>query len=105
MTIIHVMYFGKLRELLGIKKEEYDVDEETTLADLLVSHVPERHSAASKTWAETLFRTVKGEMARNRNGIPVLGNYLVALNGKSVNLGEKLKEGDEVVIMPPFGGG
>jgi molybdopterin converting factor small subunit len=105
MTVIYIRYFGKLRELLGVKKEEYNVEEETTLADLLVSHVPERHSTVSKTWAETLFRTVRGEMAQNRNGTPVLGDYLVTLNGKSVILGERLKEGDEVAIMPPFGGG
>jgi molybdopterin converting factor small subunit len=48
---------------------------------------------------------VKGEVAQNKNGVPVLGNYLVTLNGKSVSLGEILKEGDEVAVMPPFGGG
>jgi MoaD family protein len=105
MSIIYVRYFGKLRELLGVKKEEYDIDEEATLADLLVSHVPERHPAVSKTWAETLFRTVRGETAQDKDGVPVLGDYLVTVNGKSVNLAERLKAGDEVAIMPPFGGG
>ena len=105
MTIVQVRYFGKLRELLGVKKEEYTVEEETTLADLLVSHIPEWHSVVSKTWAETLFKTIKGEMAQNRNGIPVLRNYLIIINGKSAKLNERLKEGDEVAIMPPFGGG
>jgi len=105
MTVIQVKYFGKLRELLGVKKEEYTVKEGTTLADLLASHIPERHPAVSKTWAETLFRTIKGEMAQNRNGIPVLNNYLVIINGKSAKLNERLKEGDELAIMPPFGGG
>jgi MoaD family protein len=105
MIIVQVRYFGKLREILGVKKEEYTVNEGTTLTDLLVSHIPERHSEVSKTWVETLFRMVRGEMAQSRNGILVLGNYLVLINGKSVNLSERLKEGDDVAIMPPFGGG
>ena len=105
MTVVYVRYFGKLRELLGVRNEEYAVDEGTTLMDLLENRIPQRHPEASEAWAETLFKTVKGEVAQNKNGVPVLGNYLVTLNGKSVSLGEILKEGDEVAVMPPFGGG
>jgi molybdopterin converting factor small subunit len=105
MTTIQVRYFGKLRELLGAKKEEYTVEEGTTLANLLLSHIPERHSDVSKAWVETLFRTVRGEMAQDKSGVPALGDYLVLTNGKSVDLSERLKEGDDVAVMPPFGGG
>jgi molybdopterin converting factor small subunit len=105
MAVMYVRYYGKLRELLGFRKEEYAVDEGTTLMDLLVNHIPQRHPEVSEAWAETLFKKVKGEVAQNKNGVPVLGNYLVTLNGKTASLGEKLKEGDEVAIMPPFGGG
>ena len=105
MTVIQVKYFGKLRELLGVKKEEYTVKEGTTLADLLLSCIPERHLETSKTWAESLFRTVKGEIARNKDGTPVLDNYLIIINGKSAKLNDRLKEDDEVAVMPPFGGG
>jgi MoaD family protein len=105
MTVVYVRYFGKLRELLGVRNEEYAVDEGTTLMDLLVNRIPQRHPEVSESWVGTLFRTVKGEVAQNKNGVPVLGNYLVTLNGKSVSLGEKLKQGDEVAVMPPFGGG
>jgi MoaD family protein len=105
MAIVKVRYFGKLRELLDVKNEEYVVEKGTTLTDLLVTYIPKRHSKVSKTWFETIFRTIKGEIAQNKSGIPVLGNYLVLVNGKSAELKEKLKEGDEVAIMPPFGGG
>jgi MoaD family protein len=105
MTVVYVRYFGKLRELLGVRKEEYAVDEGTTLMDLLVNRIPQRHPKVSESWAGTLFRTVKGEVAQNKNGVPFLSNYLVTLNGKSVSLGEKMKQGDEVAVMPPFGGG
>ncbi len=105
MTVVQVRYFGKLRELVGVKNEEYTVKEGTTLADLLLRCIPEKHSEVSKTWAETLFRTIKGEIVQNKNGTPVLDNYLIIINGKSAKLNAKLKQGDEVTIMPPFGGG
>jgi MoaD family protein len=105
MAIVKVRYFGKLRELLGVKNEEYAVEKGTTLTDLLMTCISERHSAVSKIWVETIFRTIKGEIAQDKSGVPVLGNYLVLVNGKSAELKKKLKEGDEVAIMPPFGGG
>jgi len=105
MTVVQVRYFGKLRELVGVKNEEYTVKEGTTVADLLLSRIPEKHSEVSKTWAETLFRTIKSEIIRNKDGTPVLDNYLIMINGKSAKLNGKLRQGDEVAIMPPFGGG
>jgi molybdopterin converting factor small subunit len=105
MIIVKVMYYGKLRELLGVKNEEYAVEKGTTLTDLLTTYISGQHSEVSKTWVETIFRTIKGVIVQNKNGVSVLGNYLVLVNGKSTELKEKLKEGDEVTIMPPFGGG
>jgi molybdopterin converting factor small subunit len=105
MTVVSAVYFGKLRELLGVKGEKLFVDEGATVMDLLVNFVPKRHPGASVIWLVTVFRKVKGEAAQDAEGALVLGDYIVTLNGRTSNLGERLKEGDEVAVMPPFGGG
>ena len=105
MTKVKTRYFGKIRELLGVKTEEYDVKEGTTLADLLLIYIPERHKKESEAWKEAIFRTVKGEMLLNKDGTPVLKNYLILVDGKMSSLSRKLKEGDEIAVLPPFGGG
>ncbi|MBS7615203.1 MoaD/ThiS family protein [Candidatus Bathyarchaeota archaeon] len=81
------------------------VEKGATVADLLLDHIPNKHLSVSKIWKETLFRTLKGEHLQEKNGTPVLKNYLVIINGKSAKLKDCLKEGDEITIMPPFGGG
>jgi len=105
MTRVRTRYFGKIRELLGVKTEEYDVKEEATLADLLLTYIPERHKKESKVWREIIFRTVKGEILLNRDGTPVLKNHLILIDGKTSSLKQKLKEGNEIAVLPPFGGG
>jgi len=105
MPKVRTRYFGKIRELLGVKMEEYDIKEGTTLADLLLTYIPERHKKESKVWREMIFRTVKGEMLLNKDGTPVLRNYLILVDGKKSSLTQKLKEGNEVAVLPPFGGG
>jgi molybdopterin converting factor small subunit len=105
MPKVHVRYFGKLREQLGVKEEEYEVREGTTLEKLLLNHVPQRHKQASEAWIEMVFRTVRGEIARDKDGTPVLRNQLIIIDGKSPRLRDRLKDGNEVTIMPPFGGG
>ncbi len=105
MAKIRARYFGKIRELLGVKVEEYDVKEGATLADLLLHYVPERHKEKSDVWKETIFRTVKGEMLVNKDGTPVLKNYLILIDGKTSSLKQKLKDGNEIAVLPPFGGG
>ncbi len=105
MTVVSVVYFGNLRELLGVRNEKFIVDDGTTLMDLLVNRIPKRHPGVSEAWVSTLFRKVKGEVSQNKDGVPVLSNYIVTLNGRTASLGERLKEGDEVAVMPPFGGG
>lgn len=105
MSKVKTRYFGKIRELLGVKTEEYDVPEGSTLADLLLTYIPERHKEESKTWKETIFRTAKGEVLLNKDGTPVLKNHLILVDGKTSSLKQKLKEGNEVAVLPPFGGG
>ncbi len=105
MPTIKVRYFGRLRELLNVKSEEYIVVNGATLRDLLLKYISERYKTVSKAWIETIFRTVKGEIVLNKDGTPLLKDYLLLINGKSHNLNYELKEGDEVAVLPPFGGG
>lgn len=105
MTVVSVRYYGKLRELIGAKTEEYLVNKEATIADLLMKLIPEKHFEVSQTWIETLFRTIKKEVMQNKNGTPALKNYMILVNGKTAKLDDLLKDGDEITIMPPFGGG
>lgn len=104
MAKVKVKYFGRLRELLGIKEEDYDVDG-ATLADLLLKHIPERHRDKSKEWQETVFVTVRGEVAINAAGTPMLKNHFILVKGRTPELTYRLEDGDEVAILPPVGGG
>ena len=105
MPKVRVRYFGELRDILNAKDEEYEVKEGATLTDLILSYIPERHEKDSKRWKETVFRMVRGEIAMNNDGTPVLRNYLILIRGKSPSLGYMLGDGDEIVILPPSGGG
>jgi len=113
---VNVRFFASLRELLGnIREEEYEVKDGTTLADLLLQYIPGRHSNISKSWKEWIFETEKNEIKFDKDGIPVLTYYLILVNGRSYNsisederhprLRYKLKDGDEIAILPPVGGG
>ena len=104
MAKIRIKYFGRLRELLGIREEEYDAYG-ITVADLLLKYVPERHRNKSKEWVETIFMTVRDEVAISKDGLPILKNYIVLVNGRNVELTYRLENGDEVAILPPVGGG
>jgi len=105
MIRVRTRYFGKIRELLGVKMEEYKVKEGATLVDLLLRYIPEKHKEESETWKETIFRRVKGELLINKDGTPILKNYLILIDGKSSSLNQKLKDGNEIAVLPPFGGG
>jgi len=113
---VKVRLFASLRELLGnIREEEYEVEDGTTLMDLLLQHIPGRHSNVSKSWKEWIFETERREIKFDKDGVPVLSYYLILVNGRSYNsisedgrrlgLMYKLKDGDEIAILPPVGGG
>lgn len=117
MPHVKVRYFASLRELLGnTKEEEYEFDDGTTLMDLLLVRIPERHRNASKSWKERIFATERGEIKFEKNGTPILrGYYLILVNGRAYSsisederhpgLRYKLKDGDKIVVLPPVGGG
>ena len=111
-----VRFFASLRELLGnIREEEYEVKDGTTLMDLLLQYIPGRHNNVSKSWKEWVFETEGHEVKFDKDGMPVLSYYLILVNGRSYNsisedekrsgLRYKLKDGDEVAVLPPVGGG
>ncbi|MCS7120545.1 MAG: MoaD/ThiS family protein [Nitrososphaerota archaeon] len=102
---VAVRYFGKIRELFNIKREEYEVPEGISIADLIVNVIPEAHKEVAEVWKGTIFRTFKGEILKDKNGMPILQEYLILVNGRSCRLEHKLNNGDEVAILPPFGGG
>jgi len=104
MAKVKVKYFGMLREMLGVREEEYNV-EDATLADLLLKYIPENHKDVAEKWVETIFVTVKGEVAVNRDGMPIIKNHFILVGGRNLNINYRLKEGDEVAILPPVGGG
>ncbi len=103
--IVKVKYFGRLRELLDVKEELYEVEDGTNLANLLFNHVPERHPDVSEEWRGEIFRMVKGKVVFEDDGLPILKNYYILVNGRSSNLDYRLRDGDEVAILPPVGGG
>jgi len=113
MPKLKVRYFALLRELLGNTREEkYDVKDGTTLMDLLLKHIVERHSNVSTKWKERIFETDKGEIKFDKYGTPVLSEYyLILINGRYYNsiskmgLMYQLRDGDVIAILPPVGGG
>jgi molybdopterin converting factor small subunit len=98
-------YFGKIREILGTKTEEYTVNEKVKLMDLLLNHIPRRHHKMSNAWIDAVFRKIKGELVVNKDGTPEIRNYLILINAKTQKLSYSLRDGDEIAILPPFGGG
>ena len=92
---VQVKYFASLRELMGVSEEEYEISGEVTLRELLTNHIPERHREASDVWREKISSFLKGEEA----------GYIVIVNGRRIDLDQKLKDGDVVAVLPPIGGG
>jgi len=92
---IKVKYFAALRELMGVSEEEYRINEEITLRDLLMNHIPERHKDVSKAWKEKISNFLKGESS----------SYIIIVNGERMDLDQKLRDGDVVAVLPPIGGG
>jgi molybdopterin converting factor small subunit len=117
MQRVKVRYFALLRELLdNTKEEEYKVKDGTMLKDLLLDYIPRRHSNASKRWKARIFETERGRIKLDKDGTPSLkGYYLILINGRSYRsiledgrhpgLRYKLKDEDEIAILPPVGGG
>jgi len=92
---VKVKFFAMLRELVGVGEEEYEVESGTTVHDLLLKHVPQKHRNISDLWAKKV-----SDLLHERHGI-----YMIIVNGYRVDLSQELKDGDVVAILPPVGGG
>jgi len=76
---IHVTYFGKLADVTGTKREEFELDEGRLVSDLL-------HEIES---------TYPMEQAP----------YAVSVNHRIVESSHSLVSNSEVALLPPFSGG
>jgi molybdopterin converting factor small subunit len=104
MDAVHVKYFGRLRSSLNLKEESYKIRKGDTLKDLFLNLIPRKHKEI-KNWKEEFFRVSKDKIVFNKDGTPILNNYIILIRGKTPNLNYELKKGDEIVITPPLGGG
>lgn len=94
---VRVRYFGKIRELFGVKEEEYEIGD-SSLEDLLFKYIPSRHENVAKEWREILSPAERRDRSSG-------GNYLIFVNGEPREIKYRLKDGDVVTILPPVGGG
>ncbi|MBO3754191.1 MAG: MoaD/ThiS family protein [Candidatus Brockarchaeota archaeon] len=79
MMRIEVKYYAWIREKVG-EKETLEVDEGTTVGKIV-------------------------EKLRGRHADLAGENFLIAVNGRTVDLNTCLNEGDVVAVFPPAGGG
>ncbi len=94
MPRIKTRYFAVVREIVGLKEEEIEVPEEATLQDF-IRILAEKY--------ERLRNVILDEDGNLKAG------YNVAHNTTTIPKHQldkkKVKDGDEVVILPPIGGG
>jgi MoaD family protein len=113
MPRVKARYFALLRELLGDTREEkYNIEDGTTLLDLLLEHIPKRHRKVSAKWKERIFEMDGAKIKFDKYGTPVLSEYyLILMNGRYYNSISKmglmyhLRDGDVIAVLPPVGGG
>jgi molybdopterin converting factor small subunit len=92
---LRILYSAQLRTAAGLAREDLDLAESISLAELL-------HSLASERGREVAMHllTAAGK---------IQPSLLLAVNGFAVSVHEAaatpLKPGDEVLLMPPIAGG
>jgi len=92
---VKVKFFTTLREIVGKKEEHIEFSHSVTVEKLL--------KQLSKTYGKEFENYVYDELGNIR------GHLQFLVNGKSITalegLKTKLREGDQVAILPPVGGG
>jgi molybdopterin synthase sulfur carrier subunit len=92
---VEVKFFTSLREITGKKTDEIQIQNATTVEELLTL-LSEKYG---KNFHEYIY---------NKKG-KVQGFLSFLINGKNINALEgfntKLKQGDTIAILPPVGGG
>jgi molybdopterin converting factor subunit 1 len=79
---VRVLYFGVLKEVLGLEREEVDVAEDCSVAELL-RLIADRSRSLPGVWT----------------------SLAVAVNQEYVSASALLHDGDEVALLPPVSGG
>ncbi|MGD0442655.1 MAG: MoaD/ThiS family protein [Edaphobacter sp.] len=77
-----MLYFGVLKDVMGLGRAEMDLTEGTSVGELLVS-LRESGVAAGSVW----------------------DSIAVAVNQEYARAGDVLEDGDEVALLPPVSGG
>lgn len=90
---VFTKYYAFIRERLGRSDEEFELEEDSTVADFL--------KLLSEKYAGKLVGLFEGPVLRK--------GFAVAVNGENVDMSDwnttRLKDGDVVVILPPIAGG
>ena len=77
---VRVLYFGVLKDVAGYRQVEMELEEGASVADLLALH---RRAGTASVW----------------------DSIAVAVNQEYARVGDVLKDGDEVALLPPVSGG
>jgi len=92
---VKVKFFTTLREIVGKKEDQIELSRSVTVGALL--------RQVSKTYGKEFQDYVFDELGNVR------GHLHFLVNGKSITalqgLKTRLREGDQVAILPPVGGG
>ncbi len=94
---VKVEYLGYIRAIIDNKKEEeVEIEEDASVADLLLI-LSEKHGSAFK------------KAVYEDKGTDVKSNFIATVNGYLLNqlngVETKLKSGDRVILMPVVSGG
>lgn len=91
---VKAKFFAFIREVAGVNEVEVEVEDDTTIVDL-IKKLSER---LPQKFREFVFE-----------GHEVSKNIIILVNGKGISeldgLETKLKSGDEVALLPPVSGG
>jgi molybdopterin converting factor subunit 1 len=79
---VRVLYFGVLKDVAGQSRAEMELEEGTSVADLLTQHRGLAMAPGS-----------------------VWDSIAVAVNQEYARVSDVLKDGDEVALLPPVSGG
>lgn len=80
----HILYFGRLEDVLGLKSEQRDLPGEMT------------STTALRTWLDE---------CHNAGGALLEASVRVAINNQIVADPAPVSNTDEIAFMPPVGGG
>lgn len=92
---VKVKFFTTLREIVGKKEEQVELSGSISL-DSLLKQLSKKHGKEFEDYVYDELKNVRGHLQFLING-----NSTSAMQG----LKTKLKEGDQVAILPPVGGG